>query len=233
MTTTTWIAFDGDDTLWENEIYYTAAKNQFKQMLSAYGEPDKIGARLDEIEINNIQWYGYGIKSFTLSMIQTAIAVSDGQVQGSLIDQLLEISRRMLDTHVAVMPGVVETLTILRRTYPLLLITKGDTFEQALKIQRTGLAPYFTHIEIVADKTPAVYQAILARYAIRPEQFMMIGNSLRSDILPVLKLGGQAIFVPYHSTWAHEHASPDEIAGHVFAELPALSDIPGWLARAT
>lgn len=229
MNSTAWIAFDGDDTLWENEVYYTAAKNQFKQLLAEYGPPEIIGARLDEIEINNIQWYGYGIKSFTLSMIQAAVAISNGQVKGPLIDQLLAISRHMLEIRVAVMPGVVDTLQLLAHDYPLLLITKGDTFEQALKIQRTGLGPLFTHIEIVADKTPAVYQAVLAKYAIRPEQFLMVGNSLRSDILPVLKLGGQAVFIPYHSTWSHEHASPEEIAGHVFAELADIRDLPGWL----
>ena len=226
-----WIAFDGDDTLWENEIYYSDAKRQFRQLMADYGQPEWIAAHLDEIEVNNIQWYGYGIKSYTLSMIQTAIAISNGQVPASVIDALLAISRQMLEIRVAVMPGVAETLARLAQSYPLLLITKGDTFEQARKIQRTGLAPYFTQVEIVADKYPAIYQEIYKKYNIAASQFLMVGNSLRSDILPVLKLGGHAIYVPYHSTWSHEHASAEELAGHQITELSALTELPAWLDR--
>ncbi len=225
-----WIAFDGDDTLWENEIYYTRAKTCFKELLAGFGDPAFISTRLDEIEEANVRWYGYGIKSFALSMIETAVVLSDGHLKSSTLQSLLDLTHEMLEIRVDILPGVEHVLDLLSAKNPLLLITKGDTFEQYRKVQRTGLARYFYQVEIVAEKTPTVYQALLEKYQISPHRFIMVGNSLRSDILPVLSIGAQAVYIPYHATWAHENVTPAELIGYSITEIPSIKQLPDILS---
>jgi putative hydrolase of the HAD superfamily len=225
------VAFDADDTLWDNESYYTRAKEYFVRQLSPYGELDALTARLDEIEVGNVRIYGYGIKSFVLSMIETAIEVSAGQIRGAELQPVLEIARDMLASEVQFYERVKETLETLSGRYPLMLITKGDLFEQELKIARSGLRPLFKYVEIVGDKTEASYQHILQRYALQPDGFLMIGNSMRSDILPVLRLGGKAVYIPQANTWSHENTAETPAGHNHFFTLEYIWQLPELLLK--
>ena len=220
------IAFDADDTLWDNEYLYTQARENFLDLLSECADREACGKRMDEIEIDNVRYYGYGIKSFILSMIEAALELSAGQVVAEKIGAILGIARQMLSANVLLIDGVGEVLESLAQRYPLMLITKGDPSEQRPKIIHSGLAEYFRWVEVVHDKTPEVYRTILERYSIRPERFLMVGNSLRSDILPVLEIGGQAVYIPYANTWAHENVADEPVGSYVTLEnlrqLPAL-----------
>ena len=199
------IAFDADDTLWDNESLYSQAKGRFQEILSNYASPEAIAQILDVNEVHNIDVYGYGIKSFALSMVETAIELSQGQIAGGEIQQVIEIARGMLTAPVDLYEKVMETLEELSMEYRLMLITKGDRFEQERKIARSGLKQYFEVVEIVGDKSEASYQEMMARYSLQPDQFLMVGNSMRSDILPVLRLGGRAVYIPQENTWSHEN----------------------------
>jgi putative hydrolase of the HAD superfamily len=205
------IAFDADDTLWHNETLYTATQDRFKQLLSGYRGTDGIDQVLHETEMRNLQHYGYGIKSFALSMIETAIELTDGRVRGTEIREIIGFAREMLKAPVQLLEGVEEVIHTLSESHQLMIITKGDLFDQESKIVRSGLAEYFTHVEIVSQKTEDTYKTLQTKHNIHPERFLMVGNSLKSDILPVLAVGGQAVYIPYHTTWTHEVvADPDE-----------------------
>jgi putative hydrolase of the HAD superfamily len=220
------IAFDADDTLWHNESLYTATQDRFKQLLSRYRSMDGIDQVLYETEMRNLQYYGYGIKSFTLSMIETAVELTDGQIRGREIREIIGFAREMLNAPVQLLEGVEEAIHTLSEFNQLMIITKGDLFDQEAKIARSGLAEYFTYVEIVSQKTEDTYKALQAKYNIHPEHFLMVGNSLKSDILPVLALGGQAVYIPYHTTWAHEVvADPDE-EPRGFVELTSIALLP-------
>lgn len=199
------IALDADDTLWDNEVYYTRAKREFVRLLSPY-YPDAawIESRLDEIEEDNVGIYGYGIKSFNLSMIQAAIEISAGEIRSGDLEAILNLGREMLALTVRLFPHTKEMLEALSSLGDLMLLTKGDVFEQTLKIRRTGLQRYFRYIEIVGEKTIDTYRLLLERHHLAASRFLMVGNSLKSDILPVLELGGAAVYIPYENTWAHE-----------------------------
>lgn len=220
------LGFDADDTLWHNETQYTIAKGRYAQLLSAYRGPETIMHQLDEAEMENVRSYGYGIKSFTLSMIETAVDVSADQVKGSEIQEIIALAKEMLAAEVILFDHVEATLAILAATYDLLMITKGDTFEQERKIQRTGLAGYFKNIEIVGEKSEEMYRRILAKYGILPARFLMVGNSLRSDVLPVIGIGGQAVYIPYQHTWAHEMMIDQPIEKAAFHEIERLDQLP-------
>jgi len=220
------IAFDADDTLWDNETQYTHAKERFAQLLSGYRDPETTIRHLDETEMENVHSYGYGIKSFTLSMVESALDISGGQVRGSEIQAIIDLANEMLDSEVTLFDHVEETLVNLSADYGLLMITKGDTFEQERKIQRTGLAVYFQYIEIVGEKSAEVYRGILRKYAIDPACFLMVGNSLRSDVLPVVEIGGQAVYVPYQHTWIHETMVDQPIDGEAYHEIEHLGQLP-------
>ncbi|HMD87614.1 MAG TPA: HAD family hydrolase, partial [Anaerolineaceae bacterium] len=194
------IAFDADDTLWHNEPLYDQARIQFCNILSGYQTSEILENRLSQIEIGNIQYYGYGIKSFTLSMVEAAIDLSAGQIKGHEIQDILDISRQMLAAEVPLFENSINVLEALHSDYDLILITKGDLFEQIRKVERSGLARYFRLIEVLEDKTENSYRTLLEKYDIDPATFLMVGNSIRSDILPVLKIGGQAIYIPYATT---------------------------------
>jgi len=225
------IAFDADDTLWHNEPLYDQARVQFCQILSAYQSTEKLESRLSEIEIGNIQFYGYGIKSFIISMVETAVYISHGEVKGNEIQSILDIARQMLTADVPLFDHTRSVLETLHATYDLMLLTKGDLFEQVRKVERSGLASYFRLIEVVEDKTEKNYRNLLQKYNINPGEFLMVGNSIRSDILPVIKIGGQAVYIPYATTWVHERVPDLEIDHHKFAEINNLSQLPEHLRK--
>jgi putative hydrolase of the HAD superfamily len=225
------IGLDADDTLWHNEQLYHQAKKKFAQILAKYTSSKEAGLNLDETEVRNIEHYGYGIKSFTLSMIETAVEVSNGQVEGDVIAELIAIANQMLSADVELVEGAEETLERLSTKYDLMLITKGDSYEQERKIDRSGIARYFRYLEVVGEKSEAIYRKILNQYNLDPIRFLMVGNSLRSDILPVIRIGGMGVYIPNDQTWFHEHASQEEIGEVEYAELEQLSQLPTYLAQ--
>ncbi|WP_304616916.1 HAD family hydrolase [Paracoccus sp. (in: a-proteobacteria)] len=222
------IGLDADDTLWENESFFRLTEAEFCALLSEHVEPEAIAARLFDIERANLARYGYGIKGFMLSMVETAIQLTDGRVDGHTIGRILDLGREMLAHPVDLLPGVEAALDAMagRR---LILITKGDLMDQERKIAASGLAERFASVEILAEKTPEAYARILWAQDIAPERFLMAGNSIKSDVIPVLELGGWGVFVPHHQTWAMEHAeAPEHPRLH---ELPDLGGLPELLAR--
>ncbi|MFN0123870.1 MAG: HAD family hydrolase [Blastocatellia bacterium] len=223
------IAFDADDTLWHNERYYSTAKQKLQEILCHYHQYDWIDARLDVTERRNLRRYGYGIKSFALSMIETAIELSNGQVTGNEIHELITVAWEMLRQPMEILDGVEETIRGLAHSHRLMIITKGDLFEQEAKIARSGLADLFAHIEIVSEKTPQSYAAIIARYQLAPDRFLMVGNSLKSDVLPVLDIGGHAIHIPAETTWIHELVDEAELAGKYIPRLDNIRQVVEWL----
>lgn len=225
------IAFDADDTLWHNERIYQDAQSKFKELLARYHRPAWIEERLYQTEMRNLAHFGYGIKSFALSMIETAVELTEGRVTGDDIRAIIEITKAMLATDVELLEPVADTLAHLADSrYRLMVITKGDLLDQETKVARSGLADYFQAVEVVSQKTPASYRALLQRHAIEPKTFLMVGNSLRSDILPVLEIGAQAVYVPHHLTWAHENATPPTDQPG-FYQIEHLGLLPGLLAE--
>lgn len=222
------IGFDADDTLWHNQPIFERSYDRFRELLSRYHDPATAGDILIETELKNLPLYGYGIKGFTLSAIETAIRLSDGKISSAEISQLLEAARDMLAHPVDLLDGVSQTLEALASTHRLLLITKGDLRDQQRKLRESGLAPHFRHIEILSEKDSDSYRDIFRRHAITPGNFLMVGNSLKSDILPVLALGAAGAHIPYHVTWPGEYAEePATHNGRLFkitriTELPAI-----------
>lgn len=224
------VAFDADDTLWHNETYYLEAGASFKRLLTPYASAEEIERTLGEIEIRNVSLYGYGIKSYTLSMLEAAIALTDGEITGREMRQVLELGQAMLRAEVRLFEAAEPTLAELARAYDLMLVTKGDLLEQGNKVTRSGLSKYFRHVEIVHDKTAASYRDLLARHGISPNHFIMVGNSLKSDILPVLEIGARAVYIPYEHTWAHERVVENELLPQNYYQLESLAQLPALLA---
>ena len=225
-----WIAFDADDTLWHNETLYQETQQRFYQLMADYADPAATHEALYRTEMGNLARYGYGIKSFVLSMIETAIQVSAGRVSSQEIGGILDLGKAMLAAEVCLLPDVRDTVEALGNDYSLMVITKGDLRDQQAKLRQSGLTPFFDHIEIVSEKTAASYREILDRAGIAPERFLMVGNSMRSDVLPVLELGGRAVHVPFHVTWAHEVDTPPSGANRYYA-LEQLGQLPELLAQ--
>jgi putative hydrolase of the HAD superfamily len=223
------IAFDADDTLWHNESLYLYVQESFKRLLGQYHSPEWIEQKLYETEMKNLQFYGYGIKSFALSLIETAIELTEGRISGLEIQKVLDLAKEMLTAEIQLCEYAEDTVKRLAGSYPLMLITKGDLLDQEAKIARSGLKPYFHFIEIVSDKTPETYAAILDRNKISPERFLMVGNSLRSDVLPVISVGGKAVHIPYALTWAHENVTLPEGARERYHELEHLGFLPALI----
>jgi len=221
------IGFDADDTLWHNEIYYRQAGEKFKRLLSTHQDPAEVERLLAETEVRNIDWYGYGFKSYTLSMIETALAATAGRISGSEIDSILQIGRDMLSADVLLFEHARAALVQLADDHELMLITKGDLLEQDSKLRRSGLAPLFRHTEIVREKSAQTYQVLLDRYGVPTNRFVMVGNSLKSDVLPVVEIGATAVYIPYEHTWAHEYA---EAQGRTYHELEHLGQLPALVA---
>ncbi len=223
------IAFDADDTLWHNEPLYRDMQQKVSAMLAQYHEPAWVTQRLYETEIRNLEHYGYGAKGFTLSLIETAIELTEGRISGAEISQIIALTKAMLSAPIELLEGVRETIGQLAEQFQLMVITKGDLFDQEAKLARSGLGDCFRHIEIVPDKTAAVYAAIIARHRFDPQRFVMVGNSLKSDVLPVLALGGHAVYIPYQTTWEHERVPEAELADKHFHELAHIGALPDWL----
>ena len=223
------IGFDADDTLWHNEDTFHKVEKYFCQML-----PDKcpvlIKEHLLKIETDNLSCYGYGVKGFILSLIETYLKINDGQFENGKMEKLLILGKEMLDSPVRLLPYAQNSLKMLSKKYTLVLITKGDLLDQETKIKRSGLSTYFNYLEIVSEKDDLTYAKTLSKYKINPTTFMMIGNSLRSDILPALAIGASAIHIPYKITWAHEDVKINQ-ANESYVRLKDISEVFGWLEK--
>jgi len=217
------IAFDADDTLWGNEMFFRNAEEEIAAMLSEYEVPHVTQREMYAMEMQNLPTYGYGIKGFALSMIEVATKVSAGRVEPAVINKIIAIAKRMLNAPIELLPGVLETLTALQGKYKLIVITKGDLLDQERKLKRSDLLHYFHHTEVVSDKKTDDYKRVFDRLDTPTENILMIGNSLKSDVLPVLELGAQAIHVPYHTTWEHEKATAAD--HHSYVELDRLDGL--------
>ena len=225
------IAFDADDTLWHNEILYARTQDRFQQLLSPYVQDGRVGEELYRTEMRNLRTYGYGIKGFALSMIETAIRLSDGQIQAHQIQGIIHLAREMMEAPVELLDRVENVVATLAASRTLMMITKGDLFDQERKVARSGLVRHFAHVEIVSDKTVDAYRSLLARHQIAAQHFLMVGNSLRSDVLPVVALGGHAVHIPYHITWDHEAVTEQDEVPKRYHELEHIGLLPGLVER--
>jgi len=223
------IGFDADDTLWVNETYFRDAELEFAKLLSAYETPNKIDQELFKKEMDNLELYGYGIKGFVLSMVEMALEISNYNVSNKTIDAILNIGKDMLNKPVELLEGVKEVLESLSNRYRLILATKGDLLDQERKLEKSGLIDYFHHIEVLSDKKEANYSKLLNHLDINPSEFLMIGNSLKSDILPLVNIKAHAIHVPFHTTWAHEQVTEEETNGKGYKTVSKLNEILKFL----
>jgi putative hydrolase of the HAD superfamily len=224
----TTVGLDADDTLWHNESIFRMTQARFRSLMADHAEPEFLDSRLAEVERRNLALYGYGVKGFTLSLIETAMDITGGEPPGRIIADILAAGREMLSHPVEPLPGVDQALAELSAHYRLVLITKGDLLHQEQKLAASGLGDLFAAVEIVSEKDAATYARVFGRHGSGAAQAAMVGNSLRSDILPALQAGAFAAHVPYHMTWAHELADPPH--GHPrFTELPSIREVPDWL----
>jgi putative hydrolase of the HAD superfamily len=220
------IGFDADDTLWVNEPYYRKTEKQFAELLSDYSSKETVIKELLKIEIKNIPLYGYGAKGFTLSLLETALLISNYSIPQKSIGEILDLCKDLINQPLVLLEGVEETLRILlSKGFRMLIATKGDLLDQQRKLKNSGLEKYFDHIEIMSDKTGNDYYKLTRRLGIKTENFMMIGNSLKSDILPVVEIGGQAVHIPYHTTWEHEKVEVSDIMKSGYIEIKHISEI--------
>ncbi|MGI9595379.1 MAG: HAD family hydrolase [Acidimicrobiales bacterium] len=221
------LGLDADDTLWHSESHFAVTEQRFGELVSPWLSSDQAAEQLLTRERANLEVFGYGVKGFTLSMIETAIEASGGSVPTTALQQIVEWGKEMLSHPVELLPGVEETIDSLHSDYRLVLITKGDLFHQESKIAESGLAERFEHIEILSEKSPRHYRTVLDRHGLEPTEFVMVGNSLRSDVLPVIEIGAQGVHIPYGITWGHEKVDRSEVEEswhHLdeIAELPRL-----------
>jgi putative hydrolase of the HAD superfamily len=231
MPTRPLIAFDADDTLWPNQPHFDAAEAEIHALLARYGSPEELGAAIYAVQRRNLSLFGYGAKAFMLSIIEAAIELSAGAVTTAEIKRVLELGKHLLAFPIEPLSGVADTLAELqRRGHPLMVLTKGDLFDQESKLARSGLGDYFAHIEIVSEKDEATYRRLLARHGVPPAAFVMVGNSLKSDILPVAHLGGRAIHVPYHPTWIHEEVPAEALVGVTFEHAASMAEVLALLS---
>lgn len=224
------IGFDADDTLWQNERFFRFTEARFAELLSGHGEPPVISRQLLNAERRNLKIYGYGIKGFTLSMIETALEVTEGHVSPKVIAEILAMGRDMLSHPVEPLPHARETLADVSTAYRLVLITKGDLFDQERKLAQSGLGDYFSGVEIVSEKTAETYAKAFARHGDGAGRAMMVGNSLKSDILPAIAAGSWAVHVPHELTWELEHEAAPEHAPR-FRHLPHLGELAALLGQ--
>jgi len=224
------IGFDADDTLWHNEDGFQATARTFENLLGAWADPDEVGDRLFTIEKRNMGRYGYGVKAFTLSMIEAAIDISDGHIDTVHLQTIIELGHHLLDRPAELIDGVVDVLDAVGSEHSLMIITKGDLYHQLARIDSSGLKGHFWRTEVVAHKDPGTYRELLGLHGVLPREFVMVGNSLPSDVLPVIEIGGRGIHIPYHVTWAMEHADPAVADNHQAPTLGALHELPDFLA---
>jgi putative hydrolase of the HAD superfamily len=226
------IGFDADDTLWHNEVIFERVHERYRALLARYHEAATVDRTLFATEMRNLELYGYGIKGFMLSSIETAIELTHGAISGEEIQTLIGLGQQMLQHPVELLDGVAEVLTAVAPGRSLLLITKGDLRDQERKLAKSGLAAHFAGVEIVSEKNEDTYAGVLRRHGIAPHKFLMVGNSLKSDILPVLALGGSAAHVPYHLLWEHERTVALPEAPGRFFELAHIRELPALVTGA-
>jgi len=227
MTTHTfkYIGFDADDTLWVNEPYYRETEDAFCKLMAAYMPKEQLNAELLKIEIQNLELYGYGAKAFVLSMIETAYKISQNKINGNTINKILNLGKNLINKPLVLLDGVEMLLNKLyQKHYKLIIATKGDLLDQERKLKNSKLAKYFHHIEIMSDKKPSDYAKLLKHLDVAAQDFLMIGNSLKSDCIPVLDIGGYAVHIPYHTTWVHEKVAKIDNKTH-FKEIKQLNEV--------
>ncbi len=218
------IAFDADDTLWDNEIYFQETERKFCELMEEYLPQHSVGRELLQTEIKNITLYGYGIKAFMLSMIETAIRISNQTIHVSAVEKIIGYGQELLEKPIQTLDGVEEVLQALKQRYRLVVATKGDLLDQERKLKKSGLHHYFHHTEIMSEKGEADYQKLIKHLDIEPSEFVMIGNSIKSDILPVLAIGGRGFHIPYHITWDHEKIEK-KVEHTEFRQLTHIRDL--------
>lgn len=230
MTSIKVLAFDADDTLWENEPYFREVEDRFAELMENYLPRHTTLRELLNTEVQNIALYGYGIKAFILSMIETALRISDKTIPISAVEKIIALGREMLNKPIVLIPDVETVLKHAQGKFKLVLATKGDLLDQERKLKNSGLEKYFHHIEIMSEKKEADYAKLIRHLDIQPDEFAMVGNSLKSDVLPVLALGGMGIHVPFHTTWAHEHIEA-EIKHEKFFQLSELKELIAFIGN--
>ena len=223
------IAFDADDTLWVNETYFRDAEHQFAKLLAKYETENKIDQELFKKEVKNLAYYGYGVKGFILSMVECALELSNYNVNQKTIAAILNIGKEMLDKPIELLDGVEEVLQSLQGKYKLIVATKGDLLDQERKLEKSNLLKHFHHIEVMSDKKAKDYKKLIKHLDIKPSEFLMIGNSLKSDVLPLVALGASAIHVPFHTTWVHEEVSDQEKSDSDYTTVANIKDILPFL----
>lgn len=222
------IGVDADDTLWHNETVFRFTHERFNELLSDFADAETLERRLAACEKRNLDAYGYGAKGFTLSMLETALEVSDRKIPAETLNEILMAGREMMRHPVEPLPGVEDALEALAGRGRIILVTKGDLFHQESKLAASGLGSFFSGVEVVSEKDVDTYQRVFARYGTMADRALMAGNSVRSDVLPVLEAGGFAALVPYPLVWEHEAADPPSEHPR-FRELSCLGDLPGWI----
>jgi putative hydrolase of the HAD superfamily len=223
------LGFDGDDTLWHSETHFDVTQTAFRDLLRRHVPDADIDRRLAEMEMKNLSVYGYGVKSFTLSMLETAIELTKARIPASDLEVILGWGKKMLLEPTKLLDGVEATLRELSQRYDLLLITKGDLFDQESKLARSGLGELFLGVDVVSEKDKETYRRIFERRAIPPQEFVMVGNSLRSDVVPVVELGARAVHIPYHVTWHHEHVPEESLPKSGWHRLESITELPALL----
>ncbi|MCE7991899.1 MAG: HAD family hydrolase [Roseivirga sp.] len=231
MNKITTIAFDADDTLWVNEPIFTQTRIRLEEIVAPYIPIETLEADLYKFENQNLSLFGYGVKGFMLSMIETALEMTDQRLSGADVQHIIDLGKDMLQHPIEVLPGIIETLEALKDRYELMIITKGDLFDQETKIARSGLAHYFNRVEIVSEKNTGSYQELIDHNGLDINRFVMIGNSLKSDVLPVCKIGGKAIHIPFHETWVHEKVESHETEGFEYLELGDVRELISLMKR--
>jgi putative hydrolase of the HAD superfamily len=223
------VGFDGDDTLWHSETRFHMTQAEYRELLHRHVPRAEVDTRLAETEMKNLAIYGYGVKAFTLSMLETAIDLTEARIPANDLQVILGWGKRMLMEPTELLDHVEQTLKQIAGRYDLLLITKGDIFDQESKLARSGLGDLFLGVEIVSEKSVDSYQAIFRRRGIAPGEFVMVGNSLRSDVVPVVTLGGQAVHIPYEVTWHHEHVPDEKLPRKGWRRIAAITELPAVL----
>ncbi|MEA2644487.1 MAG: putative hydrolase of the superfamily [Chloroflexota bacterium] len=224
------LAFDGDDTLWHNESRFNVTQGELRELVRRHVPDADVDSRLFEVEMRNLGLYGYGVKAFTLSMLETAIELTGGRIPATDLQVILGWGKRMLTAPTELLDGVEEALRAASERYSLLLITKGDLFDQESKLARSGLGDLFSGVEILSDKTVDTYKSLLKRRDIKAEEFVMVGNSLRSDVAPVVALGARAVYIQYDVTWSHEQVPEDSLPSAGWYRLANIHELGGLLS---
>ena len=222
------VGFDADDTLWVNETYFREAEQKFAKLLEGYETMNTIDQELFKMEINNLELYGYGVKGFMLSMVESALKLSNNRVSQATIEEILNLGKEMLLQPVELLDGVREVLRKLSGNYRLIVLTKGDLLDQERKLEKSGLSEFFQHVEVLSDKKEENYIHLLNHLQIDVNEFLMIGNSLKSDVLPLVEIGAQAVHVPFHTTWQHEQVKIND-EDYNYLKINTLSDILAYL----